>query len=365
VLIERLDPSAECDGLVPDRAPEPVDVTWAPPAGGTCAGGLSDGTGRVAVAARNADGATWQVFAADGSQRGSFSAWPLVSEPSGWHGLTVEPGQSFGPLVTHHAFSPDGALLVSTPANSVPDQANSDAWALAQDPKGGSFTDVGETDGFHNHFTILEAQRFDAAGKPRWSPSVRFGGNQEHSFDFVGAGVSTLGEVAAIWSDSAFVDVVWLDATGAVVAGATRQEFASDALGPSATPPSTVELVPLLDGGLAVRANGVFQSQYPHLATATAPLPAWLAARAAQAFRITRGNLGYAVFPQAGEVAPSCDQVIELLAPSGRLCGRVTLQGAGSTCTTGEVDQGWDGTVVQERAQAGCAWRFWPGLLAR
>jgi hypothetical protein len=108
----------------------------------------------------------------------------------------------------------------------------------------------------------------------------------------------------------------------------------------------------------------VFQRAYPAGSTRSAPLPAWLAARASASYRFTRGNRGYAVFPPAGQASADCSQAIELLAPSGRLCGRVTLPGGGTPCSTGQLDQGWDGTVVQQRTTGECRHRLWPALLA-
>lgn len=44
---------------------------------------------------------------------------------------------------------------------------------------------------------------------------------------------------------------------------------------------------------------------------------------------------------------------------------RVVLREAGTGCTTGAVDQGWDGTVVQQSGKDACTYRYWPGLLGR
>ncbi len=65
-----------------------------------------------------------------------------------------------------------------------------------------------------------------------------------------------------------------------------------------------------------------------------------------------------------GQASADCAQSIDLIAPSGRLCGRVTLRESGSGCTTGAVDQGWDGTVVQQSGHDACTFRWWPRLLA-
>jgi hypothetical protein len=41
----------------------------------------------------------------------------------------------------------------------------------------------------------------------------------------------------------------------------------------------------------------------------------------------------------------------------------VTLREEGTGCTTGALDQGWDGTVVQQTAHGACGYRWWPRLL--
>lgn len=365
VLLERLDSAAECDGLLPARASAPVAIAWTPPAGATCGGGTADGSGHVAVPARAGDAVTWQVFTPAGAAARTFSAWPLVAQPSGWQGLGLEavatsPGAR---TVLVRRFSPEGEPLGESPAVAGPAAMVLDAWSLAQDPAGGSFTAVGQTDAFHNHWSSVEGRRLDATGAARWPASVRFGAMDEHSIAFLGAGVSTTGDSLAVWQHSASLDVWWLDATGREVATAVRAEPYADVLGSAALRAFQLELSPLLDGALALRVDGVYRRAYRHLSTRTSPLPGWLADRAAWSVRFTRGNRGYALLPPAGQASPDCRQAIELLAPSGRLCGRVTLPGDGGACTTGAVDQGWDGTVVEQLARDGCAWRFWPGLL--
>jgi hypothetical protein len=104
---------------------------------------------------------------------------------------------------------------------------------------------------------------------------------------------------------------------------------------------------------------------YPRLATTSAALPDWLAARAASTLRATRGNAGYAALPPPGRAAADCAQRIELLSTSGRLCGRVVLREDATGCTSGVVEQGWDGTVVQQSGKDPCTHRVWPRLLAK
>jgi hypothetical protein len=83
--VERLDPDPECDGLAPERIPEPVTARVENP-GGRCLGGISDGTGHVAVAI--APGLPWnraQVFSPAGAALARFNVWGEVApQPDGW-----------------------------------------------------------------------------------------------------------------------------------------------------------------------------------------------------------------------------------------------------------------------------------------
>ncbi|BDG05349.1 hypothetical protein [Anaeromyxobacter oryzae] len=343
-----------------------MTITRTPPPGYTCAGGTSDGTGHVAVAALIAGApASWQVYAADGKARKAFDAWPVMPEPEGWQGLVVKPstGANGGNLVQHAAFAADGSAGASTVVSWDPTLVGTTLWNASPDPLGGCLVVVAGIDLFHNHWSGLRAQRFDASGAPRWSTAGMFGARSDRIL-FLGGGVSRAGESLAIWQHSAWLDVSWFDASGTSLGESDFTERSDAVLGSNALQ-HDIDLVPLLDGGLAVHADGAFRSVYAHLATASAPLPSWLADHATWTYRFTRGNAGYALFPPPGQDSADCSQAIELYAPSGRRCGRVALHGDGRSCSTGSVDQGWDGTVVQQEAAGACTYRFWPGLLAK
>jgi hypothetical protein len=171
----------------------------------------------------------------------------------------------------------------------------------------------------------------------------------------VGAlGVSTGGEALVLESASGGgMTVRWVRADGTAATA-------------PATDPNGFggQLLPLLDGSLVLLQGPTPLRRYPHLSTASEPAPPWLSARANQAFRFTRGNKGYAFFPPAGQQSGACTQAVELVAPSGRRCVKLTFRRDGNACVTGAIDQGWDGTVVQQTSSGACGWRFWPGLLA-
>lgn len=360
--LERLDASGDCAGMMPDAIPDPVTVRREPGAGETCGVAVGDGTGAVAIAAVAGETATWQAYAADGSPLGAFEAGArVVATPDGWHALVASGPGAAADLV---AFSPAGAERRRTAV--TPDPARFDAFrsTLAADPDGGSVVIARATHLYGNHWSVVQAHRFDASGAPRWPDGVPAGGDDAAREPyFHGGGASTRGEVLVVAQDSAFVDATWLAGDGHGLAAGDRVEPSDEVAGPGLS--HALELVPLLDGAIAVRSDGTFRTTFRHLETAASPLPAWLAERAAASLRLTRGAAGYAALPPAGEASPDCTQRIDLLSPSGRLCGRVVLREPGGACTTGAVDQGWDGTVVQQSARDACVYRWWPGLLAR
>lgn len=362
--LERIDEGGDCAGLVPGRVPEPV-VARRDPAGAACGAGLSDGTGAVALSALDADGqASFAVHAADGAARATFVAEPgLVPMPDGWHGLVVTRAASGDPRVELVAFGSAGAPGRREVVSPDPAQRTRLRWSLGADPGGGSLVVVRWTNVLGNHWSGVSAHRFDAGGAPRWPGGVDVSTDDSASEpSFLGGGVSTRGEGVVLAQDSAFLDVSWLDADGHGLAAADQAERSDDVVGPGLS--HAIELVPLLDGAVAVRSDGRFRRAYAHLATVSSPLPAWLAERATSTFRFTRGNAGYAVLPPAGETSADCTQRIDLVSPSGRLCGRAVLREEGTGCTTRAVDQGWDGTLVQQSANDACTYRWWPRLLS-
>jgi hypothetical protein len=367
---EPLDGSGDCAGLVPDRAPAPVQIRVAAPAGGACIAGTSDGTGAVALGVRDAAGATtWHAYGPDGAARAAFGAdAPLVPQPSGWHAVVSSGAQGAStPRVEVVAFGPDGTASRREVVSPDPAQAAYLRWSLGRDPAGGSLAVLRSSTVAGNHWSSVRAQRFDAWGAPAWPgpATVRVVPSPTEPLFLVG-GVSSRGEALVLSQRSAWLDVSWADAgAGAPVAGASAEEAerAAGVVGAALAP--ALEAQPLLDGSIAIRSDGTYRRVYAPLATTSSPLPDWLAQRAACTVRATRGAAGYAALPPPGEASGDCAQRVDLLSPSGRLCGRAVLREAGGTCTTGAVDQGWDGTVVQQSARDACTYFVWPRLLGR
>jgi hypothetical protein len=363
--IEPLDDGGECAGLLPSTIPTPVVVHRAPVA--ACTAGTSDGTGSVALGARDASGeVTWEVFTPGGEPRGGFEAAEILPQSSGWHALRVGPADDDAPpLVDYVAFGPDGAPRRAETVSPDPSAFTGFRWALGPDPAGGGFVLFRAVTLRGNHWHVLRGHRFESSGARRWPRDGAFLRSDSDPLApwFMAAAVSRRGDALVLYQDSAFLVPAWADAAGEVTEGHRAERYA-DVLG-SDSLDHELRLEPLLDGSLALSANGRWRRVYPHRALESAPLPEWLASRSEWTFRSTRGNRGYALFPPPGRGSAGCAQTIEIVAPTGRLCGRITLREGGSGCTTGAVDQGWDGTVVQQSGRDACTYRWWPRLLAR
>jgi hypothetical protein len=380
---ERLDDAAECDGLVPDRLPAPVRFTWSSPVDlvSHCLGGISDGTGHVVAWAEETSGRVLQVFGPDGPVGSSFhgdSTTPPVPQASGWTVLGVSAAQDPSAIlravrVVHRTIAPDATITSEATVSGDPARVDNRSWSLAEDPAGGSLAMVAEVDRLNDHGTALTGQRFDASGAALW-PAARIlvGTLPAGPADdfFLASGISTAGASLSAWASNGAVSLAWRDRGGSVVAQASDRETVEAVLGSNGQQPSSgVELHPLLDGSLALRAAGAYRRVFSHLATTSSPLPQWLAGRSSWSFRVTRGGRGYVLLPPAGQgdgPYSDCMQRLELIARSGRRCGQITLHAVHGNgfCSPGTVDQGWDGTVVQQLAPGHCFYVLWPRMLA-
>ncbi len=314
-----------------------------PSFGGGCSGGLSDGTGHVAVVFGSVPTATnYLALDPEGRAQQQFTlSSELWAEPEGWQGVRAATRQAPFSASVRTLFK-DGSLR-----NDQPLPTSITPLLIAPDPRGGSLAVV--VPGTASPGTpgcAGEARRFDATGAPA-------GAVGRTGCDLSAAGVSNGGEALVLERASGGTLLRWLRADGTPAAPTSTD-----------SEPAPFGLVPLLDGSLAGLRGTVYVRRYPHLASAGEGPPAWLAARPGQAFRFTRGNRGYAFFPAPGRNSSDCTQQVELVAPDGRRCARVTFRRDGNGCTTGDIDQGWDGSVVQQSAFGACSWRVWPGFFA-
>jgi hypothetical protein len=355
VTVERLDTDPECDGLAPASIPDPVSARLENP-GGRCGGAVSDGTGHVAVAI--APSLPWQeaqVLSPAGAPLARFRVWGEVApQPDGW--LIALGSYGHGPgTVSIVSLYPDGSERGGQSFGGVNGSMGGPSWELGAAPRGGCFV-------------VVHAFRFSAtdpcSSTGHWVDTAGslVGGAVDLACGVRAAGVSTRGEALALERrpDAAggfrsYLHWIRRDGTDAMP---PADEGSSDAI-----PPTVIDLFALLDGSLAARSDGAWFRRYPYLAAAGEPAPAWLAARGRETFRFTRGNRGYAFFPVPGQAAADCRQAFELVAPSGRSCVRITLREDATGCTTRVVDQGPDGTIVQQSGKDPCAYRWWPELL--
>lgn len=353
VTIRRLDQAAECDPLIPTRVPAAVRAD-VPDALGACGAGTSEGGGHVAVVREHfRTGPVYQVFSPSGlpEQRFGITSFPVLAQPEGWQGLrTLGGNSSFDPmLVDVVTLSADGSVRRTERATPP------DMWPLTatlhEDPLGGSLLVLAEQEPRSSEPCRGHAFRFTAAGARRAGEAVFA------CFPAAG-GVSNRGEALVLDTSGTFGAAVasWFHADG-TLAVQPGEEFI-DVGG--------AQLAPLLDGSLALRNPSLaWTRRFAHLAAGSEGAPAWLVSRTGWRIRFTRGNQGYALFPPEGQQLANCDPALELRAPSGRLCGTISFRVEGGGCTSGALDQGWDGTVVQQLSQGGCSYRWWPRLLQR
>jgi hypothetical protein len=278
--------------------------------------------------------------------------WHVIApQADGW--LVPQGEYSHGPgRVSLEALGGDGTVRATTPFSPVTGRS----WRFGADPRGGGFLVVHPFRFSSETPCTGEGRHFDAAGAQR-------GEAASVGCDVRAAAVSTLGDALAIElgmeGASAGRSILhWVRPDGSH-ARPPADEGGSYALLGS----SEIELAPLLDGSIAVRNRSGWFRRYPHLAAGGEGAPPWLAARGEERLRFTRGNRGYAFFPAAGAASADCRQSIELLAADGRRCARLTFREDAAGCVTGAIDQGWDGTVVQQSGKDICTYRWWPGLL--
>ena len=114
---ERVEETGDCAGLVPGgepASPAGLDRLAPPTAAAACAGGLTDGTGHVAVSAVAGGATTWRFHAPSGEALGAAEVLTLVPQPDGFQALRVSPGATEdAPVVEHLASGPGGAVGAS------------------------------------------------------------------------------------------------------------------------------------------------------------------------------------------------------------------------------------------------------------
>jgi hypothetical protein len=335
--------------------------------GGHCFPAETDATGHIALSWQN----PWQPhnsrFAfldpATGSQVGSYDKGIrllLIGQASGFMGGTCAGAMCQQNYVV---LDPAGKELFSSPFNETGngEQAN--------DPTGGMIhvRFSGTPEG-----TTLLLDAIDASGRVRWTQSLPdvFGLSDSKA---IVVGVDRRGNVLALWNSHAprygagTWAGQWFDQGGK--AGPVFQAL-SGGVGPGKLYERAGD--GLFLSGFVSAGEASWLGQFDAQATSMSPPPTWLATRPGTALHMVRGGKGYAVLPMA-ENSPACEQKVEVISPSGQVCGSSTFSIGGGACTTNSIIVGYDGTVVQQGPReretcsandhvCTCTYRYWPGF---
>jgi hypothetical protein len=353
----------ECAGLLPAALPEMRSVSFDVPDGIACAGGTSDGDGRLALGLLEPSTGRrlYQAHEADGSVLGRFDGLDLAlaPQPHGYHAVAVTRDLN-GNAVRADQMALSGAGVIQR-STRVDDEGDAGVVAaIAPVPGGGSVVyraAVGLSQGSLLFTTTLT--RFDAAGAPVGTlPLER--ARYTDAPHALAVAVATDGSVLALRNGQ----------FGQLAAGWIHPDGAVQVLSPNPPGPgSRLELFPLADGGVALRVDGGFVGQVRAGSTRVEPVPTWLRDAGAGHLTLLPSGRGYALLPLPDEPSHTCEQRVEVRAPSGALCGAVVLRFRNGACTTGDVGLGLDGTIVQRGPNAcsggtcTCTYAWWSGAV--
>ena len=352
----------ECAGLAPGDPGEPVRLQ-ATDFGNSCDIATSDGSGNVAAtitdifAAPPRDITNVRLFDGSGVSLGRFGygSGPLFEQLAGFVG-TSRPFQS----------SNSDVFAIDAHGNEIGRDRPSDVGTAAEDPLGGMV--VAEVIGQGNHLAA-----YDGRAHLRWrvalANGVRGGGGR------IILGVDRLGNTLVLTTEDAVSDFrgQWVDHDG----HAGPQFTATADFGGSDPIDAHLILAPRVGDGLFLEETSPRKGwllQFDSLAAAAQPPPSWLSSRPVEAVHMARGGRAYAFFALlAYQSASPCAQRIEIVAPSGRSCGTAVFPIASASCTTGKINVGYDGTVIQalpfemqrhnDDGTLTCTWQSWPGFL--
>jgi hypothetical protein len=335
----------DCDGLLPPAPGNPV-VVEVGQLGNTaqCLPGTSDGSGNVALEYSQDSTSTPEptqllLFDGTGAQRGT-----RAGENTGL----------FEALSGYLVFDGLGATSASTidPAGHVTaatGQIGEETRFASNNPLGGAVLAVATgTDGVPALIVSYDEHLHE-----RWRAPVPIAAAIGLGVDRLGRTL-ILGDGRAAGPNQISVSGVWLDE-----AGHAGSEFT---VGTGTN--SSWTAVPRVGSGLFVRDfDKNWVAQVDSLAVRASAAPAWLAAQPGSNLHLAHGGTAYAVIHP---VADSCDQLIEVVAASGKSCGSVSF---GCSLPAVQATIGYDGTVIQQIAAApagtderNCRWRWWTGF---
>jgi hypothetical protein len=314
-----------------------------------CDGAIADGSGNVAHATIGGLGlSVWQVYATDGSDRGTF-----FSEPYEVQGATVGFLGLTGSYLT--LWSPDGVKLAQNTVVSDFDASwllpattggivvvVTDSWGC---PKGVDGISTMKVYRFADSGGLVSGVDIGGHGCPVGGSPELSGASDDKGNTVVAV---SLGYRGAYGMPPGHVIVRWVSAAGeALTDWVDAGETLVGASGP-------LQTFPIIGGGAIVQAGNRSVAFASGSATPQSAL-GFVAAN--RKLVIVRGGRAYASVAIPGDYGAENYDSIELYAPSGRKCGEVKFPG------TTALFIGRDGTVISLGPADWCAASWWPHLL--
>jgi hypothetical protein len=361
ITVEAVDTSEECVALLPKPPLRPVLAQVEVPATAFCGEATTDDFGELYVTERAAslsEPGAWHQFNRDGSYDGRLGGagrGELAPQYDGYHAIRYDPAGGGRLAVLRHGELPFSTSL--DPLDRPMLRAD-----LAGSPELGSLTVASVSTSAAGDWA-LSAIRHAPWGE-RWSAQSDVASGPASAAPRNLAGASDFHyRSLAVWETGGALYARFLRLTGSDL-GAAFPVPGVPALAP-------LTLQPLLDGSVALKAEGSWRTRFSFsgFPSLSAP-PAWLVATGNSTLATVRNRQGYAVLPPPGVSSPTCTQKVQVRTPAGKLCGTVTLRQGAGACVTAPITVGRDGSLVEKLARERCAdgactctHRLWAGAL--
>jgi hypothetical protein len=343
-----LPPPDECEGMAPPAAgPAPYEHTIQ--ARADCQRGLTDGWGVLALGVTTIspfESSKLDFLTSTGQLLASYPGKlaRLTPQLSGFEGVVLAPDFSWA----LEAWDTKGQSIAKSAA-----QAGFVGY-VAEDPTGGFVL-------IHHSNSPPVVESYDEHLNLRWRAPLPL--NRAPA----ALAVDRVGNTLALFEGDMntapkTADGMWIDRAGA--AGPVFR-----AVGPmDQWAHLSMALTQRVGSGLFVWGGG-WIGQIDSLATTVTPPPDWLKARSHHlGLHMVHGGKAYGVM-DVEDYASDCPQTIEVVATSGKSCGKVAFRSGADTCKRGPIVIGYDGTVIQEApftcidgGPCTCSWHWWPGF---
>jgi hypothetical protein len=341
-----------CEGLHP-RAVFPPTTYTDEQHDAACLAGTSDGAGGLLLMMGTSEADVGAFVSASGSLR-SFGAAPVqpIGELGTFEGIVAPSAESW-----LAAFDEDGSALRTFPAQ---DSSWPRFLAQANDPLGGMVA-IGQA--MSGSLTLYS---FDDHLDPRWSQPI-------DATKVLALGVDRAGQTLVLFDGTSPPGEVSMAGQWFNHEGAPGPVFTAW----SASPSGPFELYEQVGAGLFLREGAgdewTWVRAFRSGEAASSAAPGWLVDRPGTSLHMAFGGKAYAVIPDPGASAATCQQSVEIAAPDGTSCGSSTFTVGTESCRTSDLRVGYDGTVVQTLPepyiQCGatasvchCTWQWWPGF---